>query len=110
MIGRSLSILSVAALGVTACASEPAPSQHHPLRVLVKLAAPDTDASAIARRATEIAQTPVRYVAASSERWHALAIDCPPESACQQALQRLRAATMTYEQVSADARRRVDSP
>jgi hypothetical protein len=105
-----LSAWALAALSLAACAADPpSANPQPPMRVLVKLTQPSTDAQAIARHATEVARTPVSYVAATSEQWHALAVDCGDESACNQALARLRADTFTYEHVSPDAKRRVDS-
>ena len=107
-----LPALALSALALAACAAQPpAPApMPTPLRIQVKLARPATDADAIARRASEIAQVPVRYVAATSEQWHALAIDCASDADCRQALARLQAATAIYDQVSADTRRGVNNP
>jgi hypothetical protein len=101
---------ALAALSLAACAADPpSAASLSPMRVLVKLTQPSTDPQAIARHASEVAGTPVSYVAATSAQWHALAVDCRGESACDQALSRLRADTFTYEHVSLDAKRRVDS-
>ena len=91
---------------MAACASG-APDAE--LRVVVKLAQPGTDGDAIARRASEVGGVPVRYLAATSEQWHALALRCG-DSSCDAALARLRADTRTYESVQRDERRRIVSP
>ncbi|HJV59341.1 MAG TPA: hypothetical protein VJ743_00285 [Albitalea sp.] len=96
----------LAALGLGACAGAPAFEQ----RLLVKLAVPATDGTAIARHASEIAGVTARYVAPTSERWHAIALQCADQWQCEQAVARLRSDTTTYEQVDVDARRRVHSP
>ena len=98
---------AMASIVVAACAA-PAPDVEQ--RVLVKLAQPSADADAIARQAGQVSGVPVRYVAASSAQWHALALRCADAPACDAALRRLRADSRTYESVQLDERRRVVSP
>ena len=109
----SLAALLFACTGITACAVEPAPAPRQAAgaewRVLVKLSQPSTDAEAIARRAGELSGVPVRYVAATSPQWHALALACGDDSACEAALQRLRAAAATYDSVQREQRRQPHS-
>jgi hypothetical protein len=99
---------------MAACAVEPAPAPAareagSEWRVLVKLTAPSTDTDAIARRAGEISGVPVRYVAATSPQWHALALVCADDGACDAALQRLRGAASTYDSVQREQRRQPHS-
>jgi hypothetical protein len=75
------------------------------IRLLVKLARPWTDGAAIERRAAAIAGVPVRYLAATSPQWHALALRCAPAPECNRALRRLRADTSTFDAVEFDERR-----
>jgi hypothetical protein len=99
----------LASIGVAACAAPPSSAQSE-LPVLVKLAQPADDASSIARRASEVAGVPVRYVAASGPPWHALALQCGDASACDAALAKLRADTRTYSAVERDERKRIVTP
>src|SRR2546421_11919667 len=69
----------MASIAVAACA---APATEPELRVLVKLAQASSDGDAIARRAGDVSGVPVRYVAASSPQWHALALRCGDASSC----------------------------
>jgi len=98
--------LTLACLGVAACATPPAQQW----RLLVKLAAPSTDTAAIVRHASETAQSAVRYVASTSPEWHALMLSCADQAACEHAVQRLRADTSAYASVHLDQRRRVVTP
>jgi hypothetical protein len=97
-------LLVVQALG--ACAR--APALEWPVQV--KLVQPSTDGMRIARQASDVAEVPVRYVAATNEQWHALALQCDDAAQCERALARLRADTSTYAGVDVDTRRRVHSP
>ena len=97
----------MASIAVAACA---APATEPEFRVLVKLAQASSDGDAIARRAGDVSGVPVRYVAASSPQWHALALRCGDASSCDAALARLRADTRTFESVQRDERRRIVSP
>jgi len=101
-----LAALMLCALGVAACAVEPPP----PLRVLVKLAQPETDPAVIARMVERVGGTPVSYLAATSPHWHALALRCADAAACDEALRRLRADTATFAAVQRDERRRSPAP
>ena len=109
----SLAGLLFACTGMAACALEPAPAPRQAAgtewRVLVKLNEPGSDAAAIARRAGEISGVPVRYVAATSPQWHALALACADDAACEAALQRLQAAAATYDSVQREQRRQPHS-
>jgi len=97
----------MASIAVAACA---APQPESELRVLVKLARASSDGEAIARRASDVSGVPVRYVAASSSQWHALALRCGDASRCDAAVARLSADTATFESVQRDERRRIMSP
>jgi hypothetical protein len=46
---------------------------------------------------------------ATSPQWHALALACGDDSACEAALQRLRAAASTYDSVQREQRRQPHS-
>lgn len=101
--------LSTLALG--ACAAEPSAHEGQGgLRVLVQLAQSSADEAAIAAQAGAASGRVVRYVAATSERWHALAIRCADELDCEAALGRLRADTTHFASVQRDGRKRVVSP
>jgi len=96
----------LASIAMAACAAETA----HEMRVLVELEQPGADGPAIARQASQTTGVPVRYIAATDERWHALAIRCADERGCDAALQRLRDDRANYRHVDVDARRRAHAP
>jgi hypothetical protein len=100
-------LTSLAALALGACAAEPPPP---PMQVLVKLAQPAADGAAIAAQASAATGRAVRYVASSSEFWHALAVPCTGASDCEAALQQLRADTAHYAAVQRDERKRIVTP
>lgn len=91
---------------VSACACATTAEQ----RVVIELVRPSSDAVQIAKQASQAAQVPVRYIAATSERWHAIALQCRDEVQCTRAVERLRADTSTYARVDLDQRRHVHSP
>jgi hypothetical protein len=95
----------LAANGLAACAVEPVPAAPSAWRIAVKLRQPSTDRQNIVDTARRIAGVDIDYVAATSPQWHALGLRCAEEAACDAALQRLRAATATYESVQRDQRR-----
>ena len=108
-----LATLGLASLaGLAACAAPVAADAVAPagLRLLVKLAHPSADAAAIAREASAAAGVPVRYLAATSMEWHALALTCDSRPLCDAAVQRLRADTAAFAAVERDERRRPVSP
>jgi hypothetical protein len=76
------------------------------VRVLVKLARPSEDASAIAAEATRQAGVPASYAAAVSPAWHALSLHCTSATACDAAIARLRQASAVYEIVELEGRKR----
>ncbi|MFZ2649562.1 MAG: hypothetical protein WA210_05595 [Burkholderiaceae bacterium] len=80
------------------------------LRVLVKLAQPQADTSAIARLVSNRSGVTARYLAASSPTWHALALQCASASECEAALQRLRDARTAFDGVERDERKRIVTP
>ena len=109
----NLAALGLAFLaGVAACAAlnETSDPGGVEMRVLVKLTRPSSDAPAIVRQASAAAGEPVRYLAASSTQWHALALHCASAAACDAALQRLRADVANFEAVQRDERKRPSSP
>ena len=98
----------LAGVALAACASElTAPT---PMRLLVKLAQPSTDSAAITAQARAATGRAVRYVAATSERLHALSVDCSEPADCDAVLQRLRADTAFFETVQRDERKRIVTP
>jgi len=99
----------LAALALGACAGEPLVGAG-PLRVLVRLPRAGIDAAEIAAAAQASAGRPVRYVAASSEEWHALTIDCSDAADCRAAFDRLRADTQRFSAVQVDERKRIVAP
>jgi hypothetical protein len=107
MNGAYRTVLSaLPVLAVVACAAE-APQE---LRLLVKAAPAQTDASLLAERASRSSGRPVRYLAASGGGWHALALSCRGVADCEAAEQRLRADTGLFEAVQRDERKRYVSP
>lgn len=92
---------------LAACAAEPPAT---PMRVLVKLAQPATDAEAIAALAARSAGVAARYIAASSAQWHSIALDCAGARECEAALARLRADRATFDAVERDERKRIVTP
>jgi hypothetical protein len=99
--------LALCAAALAACAAEPGVG---PMRVLVKLTKPGADAASIAVLASQTAQVPARYLAASSAQWHALSLDCTGVRECEAALVRLRAASGAFEAVERDERKRIVTP
>lgn len=99
--------LAAAAAGcAAAAASNDAPRE---ARVIVKLATPSQDRMQIAREAALRAGVGVRYAAAVSEQWHALALACADDRACAVAVARLRAAGDVYLAVEIDGKKRPGS-
>ena len=105
----ALGLASLAGLAACAAPADPAGQPIDEVRVLVKLARPSTDSEAIARQASAAAGAPVRYLAATSTQWHALALRCPSATACEAALQRLRGDGANFEVVQRDERKRPSS-
>ncbi len=101
------SCLALLALG--ACASEP-PAPSVGLGVMVKLAQPSTDATAIATLVSDTTARPARYVSATSTAWHAVTVACRGPADCELALRRLREDTTHFEAVQRDERKRIVSP
>lgn len=99
-------LLTLCGAALVACAAEPAGG---PMRVLVKVAQPG-DAALIAALASQAAQVPVRYLAASSAQWHALSLECTGPRDCEAAWARLRAARGVFEAVERDERKRIVTP
>ena len=99
----------LAACAVPVPAAEPA-SAAAELRVLVKLATASSDTSWITAQVATAAGVQVRYLAATSPQWHALALVCAGPDACEAALRRLGANTATFEVVQRDERKRIATP
>ena len=59
---------------------------------------------ALARRAAQVSQQSVRYVAASGGGWHALEMVCDERAQCDQGLQRLRSQSQEFQSVEPEAR------
>jgi hypothetical protein len=74
-------------------------------RVVVKLVRASEDGTAIAEQATRVAGVPVRYAAATSASWHALALHCTSAAECDAAIARLRAAGAIYQVVEIEGRK-----
>lgn len=74
---------------MTACAGESLPPRAG-VRVIVELVQPSQNRDAVVRHAQQVAGVPVRYAAAVGPESHALQISCANESACQEALSKLR--------------------
>lgn len=102
----ALGLASLAGLAACAAPSDTADPGAGEMRVLVKLARPSADAQAIVRQATTAAGAPVRYLAATSLQWHALALRCGSVADCDAALQRLRADVANFEAAQRDERKR----
>jgi hypothetical protein len=63
------------------------------------------DPVVIERSVSGSAGVPVRYLAASGSKWHAVLLQCDPD-ACEAALARLTADTTRFSAVQRDALRR----
>jgi hypothetical protein len=72
---------------------------------MVKLVHGSDDAAAIGAEATRIAGVTVRYAAATSPLWHALALHCASAVECDAAVARLRATTTVYQAVEIEGRK-----
>jgi hypothetical protein len=97
--------------GVAACAApEAVTASAAETRLLVKLVDPSTDATAIARQAALASGLPVRYLSATSPQWHALALRCGSDAACDAAIGRLRADAARFAAVPRDERKRAAAP
>lgn len=115
MLASGLACLTaVAACGAPASASmaaaPAAAAGPVELRVLVKLAQPSADATAIARETSTAAGVPARYLSGTSPQWHALALHCASAAECDAAMRRLRADAATFESIQLDERRRPAAP
>ncbi|MBP6224201.1 MAG: hypothetical protein KA439_03990 [Rhizobacter sp.] len=114
-MNRVLLALTAFVICLAACAAAPPnlpADATDGLRVLVELApeatsggASDERPASVERRATASAGVPVRYVAASGARWHALMLICSPTE-CDAALQRLTADRAGFLVVQRDELRR----
>ena len=102
-------VLSLCSVLVAACANESTAPQS-PMRLIVKLAQPTEDGAAIARRVSQSAGVPARYLAATSAAWHAVALECDGAAACETALERLRADRRHFDAVERDERKRIVTP
>ena len=100
-------------LGVAGCAAAgpgaevPPPPPISAVQVLVRLAPAfgPADPDRIVREAVRASGVPVRYVAATSPRWHSLALTCPDAPSCDAALKRLAGDTAHFDAVERDGRR-----
>ena len=102
----ALGLASLAAIGACAAPADAPDPGAGEMRVLVKLTRPSSDVQAIVRQASAAAGEPVRYLAATSLQWHALALRCGSAAACDAALQRLRADAANFEAAQRDERKR----
>lgn len=102
--------LGCAALALCACAAPPPAAGAGPVRVVVRLTQPIAEPAAIAAAAGESSGRPVRYLAATSELWHALSLDCDSADDCASAVERLRADTRRFAAVEIDGRKRIVTP
>jgi len=78
--------------------------------VMVKLAQPSVDATAIATMVSDTTARPARYVSATSTAWHVVTVACRSPADCELALRRLREDTTHFEAVQRDERKRIVSP
>ena len=101
---RAVTLMAAATclFGVVACAAATRTSE---LRIVVELVEPTDDGTAVAREASRLAQLPARHLAAVSPSRHALVLACGDAAACEQGLQRLRAAGSRFASVEIDARK-----
>ncbi len=104
-----LAATSLALLALGACAAEPA-APPIGMAVMVKLAQPGADATAIATMVSDTTARPARYQSATSQQWHAVAVACRGTADCELALRRLREDTTHFEAVQRDERKRIVSP
>lgn len=84
-------------------AVQPVPAE---MRLLVQAGpgAEGLSADALARRAGQLAQVPVRHISVQGAGWHALALACGEPAACEAATQRLRGQPAEFQAVEADGR------
>jgi hypothetical protein len=94
---------------IAACATEPPPPLS-PMRLLVKLVQPSSDAGAIASLVARGAGVPARYLAPASAQWHAIVLECVNARECEAALARLRGDAATFVAVERDERKRIVTP
>lgn len=103
-------LAAAAALGMaTACVAPAVAGSQSPgadARVLVKLAGPSVDATAIEAEAARETGFAVRYAGPVGGAWHLLRLHCPDAAACDAAIARLRAANGTFLAVEPDGRKR----
>jgi hypothetical protein len=99
--------VALAASALSACAAPAAAPTVGgvEVRVLVKLARPSQDSTAIAAEATRSAGVSASYASAVSAGWHALVLHCPDAPACDAAMLRLRQTSAVYEAVELDGRK-----
>lgn len=102
--------LAAACIAMSWLAACAAPLPETELRVLVKLAQPSSDSTAIARLVSNRAGVTARYLGSSSLAWHALVLPCDGTSACEALLQRLRTDRVAIDAVERDERKRIVSP
>ncbi len=103
----SLAAVVAAAAAAVACvapAVQTAVPASGAIRILVKLAQPSDDASAIAARASREAGVPVFYAASVDSSWHALSVRCGDAASCDAAVARLRQSG-TYTAIEPDGRK-----
>ena len=88
------------------CAQAPQPPAVE-MRLLVKAGprAEGLSGQALAQRAGQVAQLPVRHLSAQGGGWHALALGCAESPACEAGAQRLRAQGADFLAVETDTRR-----
>lgn len=110
---RSVALISLLA-ALQACTHKPAPPRTpaaaakpvFEMRLMVKVGekANALASDALARRAAEVSQQSVRYVAASGSGWHALEMVCDERAQCDQGLHRLRSQPLEFATVEPEAR------
>ena len=112
--GATAAAVCVVAGALAACAMPGGAAGEAPLaqtaqpmtqRVLVELARPGDDPTAIAAEAARAAGVPVSYAAAVSPTRHALVVRCETAAQCNAAIGRMRAATAIYQAVEIDGRK-----
>lgn len=102
-IWKGGTVAAFAGMAVAACAPPMTAQQ----RIVVKLVHASDNGTAIASQASRLAGVPVRYLAAVSGQWHALALQCEGTAACSGAVASMARASDVYDSVRIDSRARI---
>ncbi len=105
-----LGLAAAASLTVVACAQgeragpPPAPGAQ---RVLVTTFVEWPSMAEVASRVAQLGRVPVRDVGQDGPRTYRMTLDCPDETSCRDAMQRLREARTFVQSLDRDTRQRI---